>query len=86
MAPKRCLFDLDLCLVKQIRPNNSVIEDIGDMNSIVAIHAAGHWPAAAIYDTGKFRILCAFDVVTKRLKPTVNRQTKQHIFCPIRTV
>jgi len=32
MAPKRCLFDLDLdlCLVKQIRPNNSVIEDIGE--------------------------------------------------------
>lgn len=47
MAPKRCLFDLnlDLCLVKQIRPNNSVIEDIGDINSTVAIHAAGHGPA-----------------------------------------
>ena len=45
MASKRCLFDLDLCLVKQIRPNNSVIEDIGDINSTVVIHAGGHGPA-----------------------------------------
>ena len=47
MAPKRYLFDLDLdlCLVKQIRPNNSVIKDIGNINSTVPIHAAGHGPA-----------------------------------------
>ncbi|MHC4085359.1 MAG: hypothetical protein ACYSWZ_23550 [Planctomycetota bacterium] len=50
-----------------------MIDNISDLNSIVAIHAAGYWPAAAIYDTDKFRILCAFGAVTKRIKPTVNR-------------
>lgn len=40
MAPKCCLFnlDLDLFLVEHIRTDNSVIEDIGDINSTVAIH------------------------------------------------
>ena len=47
MAPKRCLFDLDLdlCLVGQVHPNNSVIEDVGDINPTVAINTARHGPA-----------------------------------------
>jgi hypothetical protein len=47
MVPKRCLFDLDLnlCPMRQIRPDNSVIEAIDDIDSTVAIHSTGHEPA-----------------------------------------
>jgi hypothetical protein len=39
-APGHCLFNLDLALflVEQNRLNNSVVEDIGDINSTGAIH------------------------------------------------